>query len=266
MGRALGAGVLALVVGGCCLTSAVYPAPPDPVPLPAPPRLELAIPVSGVGQVVGWLDRAEPAAAPAVLYLHGNGLNLATLAQTDLLPRLRGLPAHVLAIDYPGYGRSAGAPSEASLVASARAALALLQKHYPQSALFVMGGSLGAAVAVQTAAAEGAAGGVPIAGVILVSPFSSLLDAAGEQFPRWLAKGFLCDRYDSQATAPHVPQPALVIHGARDRLVPLEEGRRVAARLPALRRLVVVEEAKHNDILSYDEGWAAIATFIRQTR
>src|SRR4051794_12578126 len=102
---------------GCCLTSAVYPAPQVEVPVPRPPRLELTIPVPGREAVVGWLDEAPTPEAAAILFLHGNGQNLATLARGPALRRLQGLPAHVLTIDYPGYGRSPGKPSEVALVA-----------------------------------------------------------------------------------------------------------------------------------------------------
>jgi pimeloyl-ACP methyl ester carboxylesterase len=249
---------------GCCLTSAVYPAPQVEVPTPAAPRSELAIAVAGRAPVVAWLDEAPAPAAPAILFLHGNGQNLATLAKGHALGRMQGLPAHVLTIDYPGYGRSAGKPSEAALVASARAALAALHQRHPASPLYLVGWSLGAAVAVQVARAEAAAGagGAPLAGLVLLSPWTSLLDAADHQFPRWLARLFICDCYDSAAAARAIALPALVIHGARDDLVPVEQGRRVAAALPGLRRLVIVDQAQHNDLLTFPETWAALAAFL----
>ena len=259
----------AALASGCCLTSAVYPAPQVEVPRAAPPRAELAIPVPGHATVVGWLDEApatpEPA-PPAILFLHGNGQNLATLAKGHALDRLHGLPAHVLTIDYPGYGRSAGKPSEAALIASARSALATLHGRHPRSPLYLVGWSLGAAVAVQVAAAKAEPGAPTLAGLVLLSPWTSLLDAADAQFPRWLARMFLCDCYDSVAAAAVITTPALVVHGARDDLVPVEQGRRLAAALPGLRRLVVVEGARHNDLLSFPETWSALAELIHARR
>jgi pimeloyl-ACP methyl ester carboxylesterase len=249
---------------GCCLTSAVYPAPQVAVPPPAPPRLELAVPVPGGDAVVGWLEEAPTPSAPAILFLHGNGQNLATLAKGRALARMQGLPAHVLTIDYPGYGRSAGKPSEAALVAAARAALAALHARHPDSPLFLVGWSLGAAVAVQVARGETAAGpgGTPLAGLALLSPWTSLLDAADHRFPRWLARLFICDCYDSAAAAGDVKLPTLVVHGARDDLVPAEQGRHLAAALPGLRSLVIVDGAEHNDLLAFPQTWAALAAFV----
>jgi len=67
--------------------------------------------------------------APLVLMLHGNGENLETMRQAGLFEDFRRAGAGVLAIDYPGYGRSEGTPSEQANLAAAEAAWSWLREH-----------------------------------------------------------------------------------------------------------------------------------------
>jgi pimeloyl-ACP methyl ester carboxylesterase len=100
-------------------------------------------------------------------------------------------------------------------------------------------------------------------GVIAMSPWTSLPDVAGLHFPRWLVGLALHERYASLALAPTVTAPALVIHGAQDRIIPASQGERVAAALPNSRWLAI-PGAGHNDLLSRDEVWQEMAAFIEQ--
>ncbi len=89
-----------------------------------------------------WLE-AEPEVDRAILVLHGNAGDA-----SRRLPNaadLRELGAHVLLVDYRGYGRSEGHPSEEGVYADARAALAYLEKErgIPAGRIIVFGRSLG---------------------------------------------------------------------------------------------------------------------------
>ncbi|MEM6797745.1 MAG: hypothetical protein AAF725_27500, partial [Acidobacteriota bacterium] len=92
----------------------LYPAPPFRVP-PAPAPLEEEILTSSEGdRIVAWTSALPE--GPAVLFLHGNGENLETLRLSGVFESFAALGASAMAIDYPGYGRSTGRPSERSLV------------------------------------------------------------------------------------------------------------------------------------------------------
>jgi pimeloyl-ACP methyl ester carboxylesterase len=260
---ALGLLALALVVAlsgravlAAFVRSALYPAPAVAVPSPPPaPFEELALALDGSPLSAWWLPpRGEDGAV--VLLLHGNGENLETLRWSGLFERFAALDAGVVALDYPGYGRSSGKPSEATLLAAARLAwqeaVALAGPRRPRA---VVGWSLGAAVAAQLASAEPES----IDALVLVSPWTRLHDVAALHFPAWLASSALADRYDTLAVAPELPVPALVVHGARDDLIPVEQGRRVFAALREPKRWCEVAGAGHNDLLAGDEPWAAIA-------
>ena len=214
----------------------IYPVPGYPVAAPA--EIEVHTIESPSGPLSAWLHRAKPIGSsdaqasdkrtPVIIYFHGNGENLGTLWDYGLFAQIAELECHILALDYPGYGASAGAPSEASLIESGRLALVRAKDLFPDSPVVLMGWSLGAAVAIQTAAADVS----QLDGLIVMSPWSSLMDVASAHFPRFLVKTLIDERYDSEAAAKSVALPVLVMHGDRDAVIPVSQGARVAKAFP----------------------------------
>lgn len=265
--------ILGYLMFDSVLRSMIYPAPPVPVPEPPPGLTEVTLESADGTSLVAWAGPGadDPAAVPspdrpAVLLFHGNGENLATMERSGLFARLEELDVTYLAVDYPGYGRSGGEPGEESLVAGAEAALARLREMHPDRPLVILGWSLGAAVAMQLAARDGAAADPPLAGLILLSPWSRLADTAASHFPGPLVRPLLGGRYDSVAVAAETSAPALLVHGARDRIIPVEQGRELAgameARPQGQARWVEVPGAGHNDLLAHEEPWREMAAFL----
>ena len=121
------------LVGGSLVRQMIYPAPPIEVPSPPPePLMEVDLTLADGTQVAAWhLPPPGPAAIenpsgganrPAMLFFHGNGENLGTMLLSGFFDELSALGVPVLAVDYPGYGRSGGRPSEAALAAAAELA------------------------------------------------------------------------------------------------------------------------------------------------
>jgi len=182
----------------------------------------------------------HPQASRAILFLHGNAGNASHRIPNAVL--LQQLGAHVLLLDYRGYGRSQGSPSEKGLLADARAGLAHLeeQRGIPARQVVLFGRSLGGAVAVQLARDR------ELAGVILESTFSSLSDTAAAHMGRpigYLVRG----RYDSRAAIESVRAPLLFFHGDRDTIVPYELGQRLFEAAPEPKRFETLPGAGHND-------------------
>ncbi len=244
----------------------IYPAPPVRVPSPPPaPLVEVPLRVGGAAVSAWWQPPAElPAggegSVPVVLMLHGNGENLETMRQAGLFEDFRSRGAGVVAIDYPGYGRSAGTPSEAANVAAAEGAWVWLRAHAAGHPPVLAGWSLGAAVAVQVAARRRD----EAMGLILASGWDRLDEVARLHFPSWLVAAALDEPYDSLAAARQVACPTLVVHGERDEIVPPALGRRLFDALASPdRQWLEVRGAGHNDLLGRPETWAAIAGFLR---
>jgi fermentation-respiration switch protein FrsA (DUF1100 family) len=97
--------------------------------------------------------------------------------------------------------------------------------------------------------AMGLAVEAPPAGLVLRSPFTNILDMARLVYPR-LPEFIVPDAYPSLRRAAALTCPLLVLHGDRDALIPLEQGRRIFAAAPEPKRMEILSGAGHNDILT----------------
>ena len=203
----------------------------------------------------GWyIPQENPRAF--VLFCHGNGGNL-----TDWTPVMQILHdrigAAVLIFDYRGYGRSEGKPSETGILADARAARAWLANRagIAENQIVLMGRSLGGAVAVDLAAADGAKG------LVLESTFTSLPDVGKSVYP-WLPVGSIArSQFNSLAKIPQYRGPLLQSHGTGDRLIPYQMGRRLFDAAGEPKRFVPIPGGDHNDPQT-EEYYQALAAFL----
>ncbi len=192
----------------------------------------------------GWyVEHAEPRAV--VLFSHGNAGNVTHRAGIlDAIVRRAG--ASVLVYDYRGYGRSEGRPNEQRVYADARAARAWLAERagVEPEEIVQMGESLGAAVAVELAVADGARA------LVLDSAFTSAPDMAATIYPFIPARLLMRNRFDSAAKIGRYRGPLLQYHGAADGIVPFDQGRRLfdAAENAQPKQFVPLRGLDHNDL------------------
>src|SRR5262245_10017560 len=114
---------------------------------------EINLPLSTGGWATGWFTAPDgwTPADGAALYSHGNGGNLSNRGEILRLIRDH-LGRAVLGHEYPGYGISPGAPTEAACYASGEAGFDwLLQQKVVADEVILVGESLGAGVAVELA-------------------------------------------------------------------------------------------------------------------
>jgi fermentation-respiration switch protein FrsA (DUF1100 family) len=206
-------------------------------------------------RLFGWWIRGE--GRRAVLFFHGNAGNAADrLERAKTLHDRFGLD--VFLVDYRGYGRSAGSPSEAGLARDARAIYeTATARGFPDERIVAFGESLGSAVAVGLAAER------PCGGVILETPFLSIRAMARRHYP--FVPGFLVrTRFDNAARIGAVRAPKLFLIAERDEIVPPEQGLRLFELAPPPKALYVIPGAGHND--TYAAGgepyWDAIGGFL----
>lgn len=212
--------------------------------------------------VTGWWVPAAPG-SPSVLFLHGNAGNI-----SHRLYHLRhlheaGLAVHI--VDYRGYGRSPGRPTEEGIFLDARAAwedLTGALDRAPETVIFY-GESIGSAPALRLALELGAGRGAP-AGLVLEGAFTSALDMARRAFPFLPVGWVLRLKMDNLSAVRRLDRPILFIHGSRDEIVPLRMGRRLyeAASHPG-KEFLEVPGATHNTVWLGDAGELAarIAAF-----
>jgi fermentation-respiration switch protein FrsA (DUF1100 family) len=153
---------------------------------------------------------------PVIVYFHGNGGAL-----HFRVARFRRLIADgvgLVALEYRGYGGSAGSPSEQGLIADAQAAYRFAAGRYPPQQLVLWGESLGSGVAIALAAER------PVGRVILEAPFTSAV-ALGARHYWYLPVSLLMkDQFRSDLRIGKVTAPVMIMHGVHDRVVPYAMG------------------------------------------
>lgn len=240
---------------------AIYPAPAVRVLQPSKPLEEVELKLANGSSIIGWHYAPSISHGKAVLlYFHGNGENLQTMQMSGLIDSLVDLNRPFFIIDYPGYGRSTESPTEQRIRETSNQAVRWLNDQHASQPKVICGWSLGAAVAIQSASENQES----VNGLIALSAWSSLREAAAEHYPSWLIALLLRERYDSANAAKSVRCPSLLIHGDEDSLIPVEQGRKVANNLGDNARFVSLSNTGHNDLLGHETVWKEIKSFLSQ--
>lgn len=229
---------------------------PAPSPSGAPPRPHDARQVwvsTPAGQVEAWYLRPFDALsrpAPLILFAHGNGEIIDYWPDAFDPPRQWGYG--VLLLEYPGYGRSQGRPSETAITAAALAAFdwAASQPEIDSKRIVGYGRSLGAGAVCALLDQR------PVAGLILESPFTTVRAFAR----RYGAPGFLVrDPFDNLSRLRQYTGPILILHGAHDAIIPPAHSRTLAANAPQAELHFL--PCGHNDC---PRAWELIRPFLRR--
>ncbi len=212
------------------------------------------------GQIETWFlpplfsDQVQP--SPVVMFAHGNA-ELIDFWPEELQP-LQHMGIGVLLVEYPGYGRSDGAPTQTSITEGFVAAydMLLTRPDVDAARIIGMGRSLGGGAVCALAAER------PLAALILMSAFTNV-QAFAAQF---LAPGFLVqDEFNNLAVVRTYSGPVLVIHGKHDTLIPYHHG--VALAEAAQNGELITYACGHNDCPpDWDVFWHDIERFLQQVR
>ena len=164
-------------------------------------------------------------------------------------------PQHSLyLVNYRGYGGSTGKPTEAGLCQDANAIYDLAKQHHTNIA--VMGRSLGSGVAVCLASQR------QVAKIALVTPFDSISAVAQNVYPLFPIQQLLKDKFDSAARAKDISAPVLIMLAEKDRVVPAERGRALAAAFEQPVSTVEIANADHINVSEYREYSKALREFL----
>jgi fermentation-respiration switch protein FrsA (DUF1100 family) len=228
----------------------LFPAPPVSTAPPRPADAQVVWLESEAGRTEAWLLPPIASArtpAPVLLFAHGNAELIDYLPSEFDAPRRRGMA--VLLVEYPGYGRSGGAPSERAVRAAMTAAFdwiaaqpALDPARIVAHGRSLGGGAVGSLLERRTPAA-----------LVLESTFADTRRfAAGYGAPGL----FVRDPFDNVAALRAWKGPVLVLHGERDDIVPVAHGEELAqtAGVPLLR-----VACGHNDC---PPAWEVIEAFL----
>jgi len=193
-----------------------------------PDAQEVALDTADGEHVIAWHVPPRDD-GPVVIYLHGNGGSLALRVE-----RFRTIVAAgvgLVALSYRGYGGSTGTPTEAGLIADARAAYAYAAAHYG-GRIAVWGESLGTGVAVALASEA------PVTRVVLEAPYSSTVDVAADLYWFLPVRLLMKDQFRSDERIKRVKAPLLILHGEADDIIPIRYAERLLALAVGEKRLV----------------------------
>ncbi len=206
----------------------------------------------------GWWIGAGADSLGHLLLCHGNAGNVGDRVLHAALLTAAGFD--LLLFDYRGYGRSSGRPSEEGTYRDARAALACLlgQPGVDPARVLYLGESLGGAVALDLALER------PPAGLVLLSAFTGVRDLGRLHYP-FVPAAVVPDAYPALRSIEELQAPLLVLHGDRDDIVPLSQGRALFAAGAGSKRMHVFRGLGHNDLVPLAGGELArvIASWVR---
>mgnify|MGYP002623384711 FL=1 len=203
----------------------------------APPPGVRSVPLgTSFGTVEAWYYPAGSDGGTAAIFFHGNG-ELIDDWSADL-PRLAEAGIAVLAVEFPGYGRSEGRPGRATVRESAAAAFDWLaaRPEIDPARIVAYGRSMGGGAAADLATDR------PVAALVLQSTYSSTMAMARMA----MAPGFLVrDRFDPRRVVRTWDGPVLLMHGRTDDVIPYRQAEAIAAARPGL--AVTEIPCGHND-------------------
>jgi len=226
---------------------------------PARPGVAEVVVVAADGSKLrGWFVKGGEGRAPLVIYFGGNAEEVSWLAETA--DRFAGWS--LLIVNYRGYGESEGRPSEQALLADSLA-IHEFARGLPDvdpTRIVAMGRSLGSGVAVHLAAER------TLRGVILVSPYDSLVAVGARHYPFLPVSLMLRHRFDSLSRAPRIDTPLLCLVAEDDRIVPVAHSRTLYEAWRGRKTWREIPRADHDSVAGEPEYWSAISDFLKGLR
>lgn len=167
----------------------------------------------------GWYFEKD-LSLKTIIFFHGNAGNLQN--RIYKLNEFSKIDVNYLIFAYRGFNGNDGSPNEEGLYEDASAAIQWLNKKGTKNENIVLyGESLGTAIAINQGSKT------KFGGMILESPFTSMIDLAKKYYPYLPVKILLKDKFDSESKLKSLNTPILVMHGRNDNIVPFEMGKEI---------------------------------------
>lgn len=194
------------------------------------------------------LDTQEKAKGTIIVF-HGN----ASLAH-HLYYNSRALTARgyrVLLAEYPGYGGRKGKPSEAVLVNSAREIVNSVHREYGEP-IYLWGESLGSGVVAATVADSS----LPVAGIVLITPWDTLSNLAQSIYWYFPVRWLLLDKFNNVENLKFFSGKVAILVAQKDEVVPPQFGLNLYDSIENDKKLWTFKNAGHNSLpIDPNEAW-----------
>ena len=181
---------------------------------------EIFIPASNGNNLKGWFHKKDLNNKKTLVFFHGNAGDLRN--RIYKLNLMKDFDINFLIVAYRGFSGNKGKPSEKGLYEDARSTLNWLTKQkIKEKQIIIYGESLGTGVSIEVAQNR------KFAGIILESPFTSIVEAGKFYYPYLPVSLLLEDRYETIKKLKNIDCPILVMHGKKDKIVPFKMGKKV---------------------------------------
>ena len=181
---------------------------------------EIYIPTSEGKKLKAWFHKKNLKQKKTMIFFHGNAGNLSN--RIYKLNLIKNFDINFLIVAYRGFSGNEGNPTEAGLYQDARDALKWLNKQgVEDKQIIIYGESLGTGVATEIAQNKN------FAGVILETPFTSMVSVGKSHYPFFPVSILLKDKYESDKKIKNVKSPVLIMHGKVDNIVPFHMGKKM---------------------------------------
>ncbi len=181
---------------------------------------EIFIPTSDDKKLKAWFHKKNLKNKKTLVFFHGNAGDLTN--RIYKLNLIKNFDINFLIVAYRGFSGNEGSPTEEGLYQDARDTLSWLNKQkIEDKQIIIYGESLGTGVSAEVAQNK------KFAGIILESPFTSMIEA-GKHYYFYLPVSLLLkDRYETIKKLKNINSPILVMHGKKDKIVPFNMGKEV---------------------------------------
>jgi uncharacterized protein len=171
-------------------------------------------------ELLSWYHKKKKNNFKTILFLHGNAGSLEN--RIHKINHFNNMNVNFLIIAWRGFSGNKGKPTEIGLYEDAKSAIRWLNnKGTKNEDIIIYGESLGTAVAIEIAQNK------KFAGIILESPFTSMIDAGKDKYPYLPVKFLLKDKYASDKKIQNIKIPILIMHGKVDNIVPFYMGKKL---------------------------------------
>ena len=171
-------------------------------------------------ELLGWFHNKNLKDYKTILYLHGNAGKLEN--RIHKLNHFKDMNVNFLIIAWRGFSGNKGNPSEKGLYIDGESAINWLQnKGIEEENIIIYGESLGTGIATQISQNKN------FAGLILETPFTSMVEAAKNFYPYIPVGLILKDKYKNDKKIKNINIPVLIMHGEADQIVPFWMGKKI---------------------------------------
>ena len=171
-------------------------------------------------ELLAWYHEKDIEKYKTILFLHGNAGSLEN--RIHKINHFNDMDVNFLIISWRGFSGNKGKPTEKGLYKDAKSAVEWLKnKGINQKNIIIYGESLGTGVATEISQNDN------FAGIILESPFTSMVAAGKSKYPIFPIGLLLKDKYESDKKIKNIQSPILIMHGEADTIVPFWMGKKL---------------------------------------